>query len=222
MNIDKNEVRKVKRTFMRDEAYNTLQEWIVLGELEPDAKLKDQELSEMLGISRTPVREALLKLEDEGLVVTKANRWTQVAPINPVEAENIYSIGWTLECLALEQGTAFISSKDIAELEALNERFYRILRSDDKLAAIQADNEFHNKIIQLSGNAELTKILEGVKVKIKRMELHYFRLNVRKLSSYEEHKQIIDALKRKNPDQAKEALRDNWKNSLERIRLYIE
>ncbi|WNS79119.1 GntR family transcriptional regulator [Domibacillus sp. DTU_2020_1001157_1_SI_ALB_TIR_016] len=204
---------------MRDEAYNTLLEWIVLGKLEPDTKLKDQELSEVLGISRTPIREALLKLEDEGLVVTKANRWTQVAPINPIEAENIYSIGWTLECLALEQSVPLITSKDIAELEALNERFYRILGSGDKLAAIEADNEFHNKIIQLPGNAELVKMLEGVKVKIKRMELYYFQLNSRKPTSYEEHKQIIEALKRKNAVQAKEALKANWKNSLDRIRM---
>lgn len=221
MNINKNEVKKFKRTFMREEAYQTLREWIVLGKLAPDTKLKDQELSEMLGISRTPIREALLKLEDEGLVVTKANRWTQVAPINPVEAESIYSIGWTLECLALEQGIPFFKSKDIEELEELNEDFYKVLESKDKRAAIEADNEFHDKIIQLSSNKELVKLLENVKVKIKRMELHYFRLNSRKPLSYEEHQHIIEALKKGDLTQAKQALTANWKNSLERIRLHI-
>lgn len=221
MNINKSEVKKFKRTFMRDEAYQTLREWIVLCKLAPDTKLKDQELSEMLGISRTPIREALLKLEDEGLVVTKANRWTQVAPINPGEAENIYSIGWTLECLALEQGMPFFSSKDVEELEEINERFFGVLGSEDKLAAIEADNEFHDKIIEMPSNKELVKLLESVKVKIKRMELHYFRLDSRKPPSYEEHKRIIEALKIKDMTQAKQALTANWKNSLERIQSHI-
>lgn len=102
MTIDKKE-QKLKRTFMKDEVYNRLREWIITGELEPGAKLRDQDLSETLGISRTPIREALLRLENDGLVVTKANRWTLVAPIDLEEAESIYSIVWTLESLAMEQ-----------------------------------------------------------------------------------------------------------------------
>lgn len=76
---------------MRDEVYRTLRNWIITGKLKPETKLKDKDLSETLGISRTPIREALLRLEDDGLVITKANRWTLVAPIELKEAENLYS-----------------------------------------------------------------------------------------------------------------------------------
>lgn len=103
MNISKNEVKKFTRTFMREETYQALREWIVLGELELNIKLKNRKLSEMLGeTSRTPIREALLKLEDEELVVIKANRWT------------------------LEQGMPLFTSKNGEELEELHKRFYEV------------------------------------------------------------------------------------------------
>ena len=67
----------LSRTFIRDDVYVSLHDWIVRGELEPGEKLKDKELAAQLGVSRMPIREALRKLEDEGLVETAANRWTR-------------------------------------------------------------------------------------------------------------------------------------------------
>src|SRR5690625_2290979 len=122
---------KIKRKIMRDEVYDILREWIVVGELEPGEKLRDQELSDLLGISRTPIREALLRLENEGLVDTKANRWTSVAPNDLKEAEDIFSIVKTLECLAVEQGFHRISTEKIRELEKLNEKFKREIKKQD-------------------------------------------------------------------------------------------
>ena len=151
---------------MKDEVYNKLRNWIVTGELEPGTKLRDLDLSEQLGISRTPIREALLMLENDGLVITKANRWTLVAPIDIKEATNIYSIVSALECLAIEQAFPHISAQDIEELEQLNEDFKKTSHTGDIFAALQADNEFHNKIIQLSNNLELPKLLSGLKVRI--------------------------------------------------------
>ena len=80
---NKVKIKKISRTFVKDEAYNLLAQRIINGELKPCERLRVQELSDDLGISRTPVREALLQLESEGLVMTKANRWTIVSPIIP-------------------------------------------------------------------------------------------------------------------------------------------
>ncbi|MEY2195342.1 GntR family transcriptional regulator [Neobacillus sp. BF23-41] len=222
MNIEKNG-QKLKRTFMKDEVYNKLRKWIVTGELEPGTKLRVQDLSEQLGISRTPIREALLRLENDGLVVTKANRWTLVSPINLKEAESIYSIVWTLERLAMEQAFSYISSKDIEDLEQLNENFHKtIINTEEIFAVLQADNEFHDKIIQLSNNLELPKLLSSLKVRIQRIEIHYFSQVDTKNTSYTEHQQILDALKKQDLNLAIEAINANWKNSLDRIRLYPE
>lgn len=208
---------KIRRTFMRDQVYDILQEWIMIGKLEPGAKLRDQELSDLLGISRTPIREALLKLEDDGLVVTKANRWTLVSPIDMKEAEDIYLIVEALETLAIEQGMQHLSKVDIEELENLNENFKKALELGDKVAVFRADNEFHDKIVKLSNNIELSKLLTNLKIKIQRMEIHYFIQTNNSQESYNEHIEIISALKENDLPLVKDRIQSNWKNSLSRI-----
>lgn len=207
---------------MRDEAYNILQEWIMVGKLKPGEKLRDQELSDILGISRTPIRESLLRLEDEGLVVTQANRWTLVSPINLDEAENIYSIVKVLESLALEQGIDNCTAEVIQELEVINERFKVSLEQGDKEAAFQADNDFHDQIVKLSKNIELPRLLNTLKVRIQRMEIHYFSVANNSLESYREHNQIIKALTEKNLNKSISTIKANWENSLSRIQMRSE
>ncbi|MGM8365794.1 GntR family transcriptional regulator [Virgibacillus sp. W0181] len=208
---------KIKRTFMRDEAYDILQEWIMIGRLDPGTKLRDQELSDLLGISRTPIREALLRLEDDGLVVTKANRWTLVAPIDVQEAENIYSIVEALEVLAVEQGLANFTKEDIKSLEKINDTLKKHWEQEEKVAAFQADTAFHEKIIQPSNNSEIKRLLKNLKVKIQRVEIHYFSKQEQSHESYVEHEKIIAALKKGVLDQVISAIRENWHNSLLRI-----
>lgn len=217
MTINKDEP-KLKRLFMKDEVYNKLRNWIIIGKLEPGTKLRDQDLSDTLGISRTPIREALLRLENDGLVVTKANRWTLVSPIDLAEAESIYSIVWTLESLAIENVFHHITSTDIEKLEQLNEDLNKTMRTGDQFAALEADNAFHDKIVELSQNRELPKLLANLKVKIQRIEIRYFSNTDSMHTSYMEHQQIIDAFKENDLNRAVEALKANWKNSLDRIR----
>lgn len=213
---------KLKRTFMKDEAYNELRKWIITGKLQPGTKLRDQDLSDTLGISRTPIREALLKLENDGLVITKANRWTLVSPLDLKEAENVYSIVWTLESLAMEQAFPNISPKDIEELEKYNENLNKTVKSGSQFDKIQADNDFHNKIILLSNNTELPKLLSGLKMRIQRIEMHYFSKIDKMRASYSEHQQIIDLIKKQELSLAVNALKNNWKNSLDHIRMFSE
>lgn len=217
MTINKDEP-KLKRLFMKDEVYNKLRNWIIIGKLEPGTKLRDQDLSDTLGISRTPIREALLRLENDGLVVTKANRWTLVSPIDLAEAESIYSIVWTLESLAVENAFHHITSTDIEKLEQLNEDLNKTMKTGNQFAALEADNAFHDKIVELSQNLELPKLLANLKVKIQRIEIRYFSNTDSMHASYIEHQQIIEAFKENDLNRAVEALKANWKNSLERIK----
>ena len=202
---------------MKDEAYNILRKWIMIGKLEPGAKLRNQDLSDTLGISRTPIREALLQLENDGLVVTKANRWTLVAPIDLESAKNIYSIVWSLESLALEQAFPRFSQADLEGLELLNEQLIKTMKVGDKIKALEIDNAFHDKIIEISNNSELPKLLASLKIKIQRIEIHYFSQNYARYASYNEHLQIIDTIKKQDLDSALQAIQNNWKNSLKRI-----
>lgn len=205
---------KINRIFMKDEAYNTLSYWIITGELEQNTKLNINDLSELLGISRTPVREALLRLEKDGLVLTKANSWTIVAPINLEEAYNIYSVIISLEELALRQAFPKIKKSNIKELENLNEELGKAFKKNDFFDVLQKDNHFHSKIIELSGNNEILPIIDSLKKRIQRMELYFFQNVQKKEKSYLEHKKILLALEEKNLEKSVETLKNNWKNSI--------
>ena len=204
---------KIQRTFVRQEAYLKLREWILEGTLAPGVQLRDKELAEQLGVSRTPIREALLRLEDEGLVKTNPNRSTLVSPIDFENALHLYSIVWTLEKLALSQAFGSITNDHIETMALANERFLQTIKTRDRLSALDADYDFHSTYIKLSQNKDLEKIISDVKIKLKRLDLYYFDKVKNAELSYEEHVQILVALKQKDLSMAMDAVERNWKNS---------
>ena len=209
-----NDGSMINRTFIKDEAYNILSNWIITGKLQPKSRIKINELSESLGISRTPVREAILKLEDEGLIISKANRWTIVAPIDLMEAIDIYQIVFTLESLAIKEGFKNMSNEDITELEEINEKTKAALSEKNLIDALISDNDFHDKIVNLSANKEIMPILKNLKRKIQRIELFFFENLDNSLDSYCEHKAIVEAMKERDLDKTIEALKVNWSNTI--------
>ncbi len=210
---------KIQRTFVRQEAYLKLRKWILEGTLAPKAQLRDKELAEQLGVSRTPIREALLRLEDEGLVQTKANRSTHVSSIDFHNAFHLYSIVWTLEQLAMSQAFGSITDTHIQMMVEANERFLQKMKERDRLSALDADNDFHSVYTKLSQNQELEKIISELKHKLKRLDLYYFDKVKDAALSYEEHGQIITALREKDLSQAINAVERNWKNSFSRFNI---
>ncbi len=210
---------KIKRTFVRQEAYLKLRNWILEGKLAPGDKLRDKELAEQLGVSRTPIREALLRLEDEGLVQTKPNSSTRVSSIDFHSAFHLYSIIWTLERLALCQAFGSITETHIQTMTEANEEFLKQMKARNRLKALDADHDFHSVYVSLSQNTELEKIISDVKRKLKRLDLYYFETIKNAELSYEEHKKILVAFERKDLDLALEAVESNWKTSFSRFKI---
>jgi DNA-binding GntR family transcriptional regulator len=212
------DVEALNRMFIRDDVYQSLREWIVSGNLKPGEKLRDKELAARLGVSRTPVREALCKLENEGLVETAANRWTKVAPINLKDAEQIYPIIQKLEELVLTLAFPRLSSEHIEAMQKANDDLKAASNNQDPHAAMSADAVFHQTLIDLADNVELSSILAQLKLKYTRIEFAYFSNSDLLLASFEEHQLIITALKAKNFEAANQALNNNWQASIERLR----
>lgn len=210
---------KIQRTFVRQEAYLKIRNWILDGTLAPGAQVRDKELAEQLGVSRTPIREALLRLEDEGLVQTKPNRATLVSPIDFHSASHLYSIVWTLERLALTQAFGLITDFHIQAMIEANERFLQKMKDQDHIAALDADYDFHSIYVKLSENKELAKIISELKQKLKRLFFYYFDKIKDAELSYDEHNQIIKALKKKDLVLGLNAVEDNWKNCFSRFKL---
>jgi DNA-binding GntR family transcriptional regulator len=203
---------------MREEVYKTLLSWILEGELRPGEKLLDKELAETMGISRTPVREAIRRLEDKGLVESSANRWTRVSEVSIREPEKIYPIIWRLEELALVESMVFLTEDDFKAMEKANTRLEKALVNEDPVKASQADIEFHDVFINKSDNQHLMSILRDLKISYRRFEVLYFEGNASAKYSIEEHSGIIEALRKKDLTVGLELNRLNWQNSLARLK----
>jgi DNA-binding GntR family transcriptional regulator len=206
------------RTLARDEAYRRLRGWIVEGTLQPGEVLHDQAIAAALGVSRTPVREALRRLEDEGFVETALNRWTRVAPLDLGKAAELYAILEALERLALETAFARLTADDLKVMVEANRLLRRAAGAGDAALADQADEAFHQVWIQRAGNQELIALVARLKTRIRRVELAYFDAAGRARQSCREHAVLVGALRRRALPEALAALQRNWRGSAARLR----
>ncbi len=209
---------QLNRASMRDKVYHTLLEWITEGVLQPGEKLLDKELAESLGVSRTPVREALGRLEEKALVEASANRWTRVAEISMDEADLIYPIIWTLETLAASTAMAHLTAKDFKSMQTANADLAGAIARGDAVKASEADAAFHDVYIHKTRNHYLMDILYDLKIKHRRLEVFYFGGCACAEASVAEHRQIMAALETQDLENAVDLIRANWQTSLERLR----
>jgi DNA-binding GntR family transcriptional regulator len=217
---------KLEKSLMRDDVYLQLRDWIITGMLEPGEKLRDADLAEQLGISRTPVREALRRLEDEGLIETKQNAWTRVAPVTHELAARIYPILRVLEPLALERALPRMTRVDIKTMRRLNGLVRQALKRGDAKAAALNDTALHEALTGLSTsegrsvNPELSSIIGTLKTNHIRLEITYWRGGPAALESVLEHERIIQALEAglnsSDASTAKHEFELHWQRALER------
>lgn len=198
---------------MRGEVYNILKEWIIFGKLEPEKKISVLDLAEMLGISRTPIREALLKLEDNEFITSKSNSYTKVAPINVDSATDVYNIMIALEVIAIKGATKNMNTNDEYHLKNINEEIRKAIIDRDFKLALELDTKLHEYIVIVSGNKELGKSISYIEDKILRLEYSYLK-NIKTEKVYD-YSNIIEYLELKKEDEAVIALEMVWKKRLE-------
>jgi DNA-binding GntR family transcriptional regulator len=161
----------VERRLLRETAYHTLCEAIVTGTLEPGETLHDDELCSWLGLSRTPVRGALARLEDEGLVETAPQRFTRVTRLREADAHALFPVVAALHALATELAVPRLQPGDLQRLRRENDAYMAALTSRDAAAAYAADNRFHAVFVQASANREIAHVLERLEPQLQRLEL---------------------------------------------------
>ena len=210
--------QKISRMLARDEAYDKLRGWIIDGTLQPAEALHDRDIGATLGVSRTPVREALRRLEDEGLVETALNRWTRVAPLDLTRAIETYAIVEAMEVLALELAFPKLKGEDLEHLDHANLAMRNAAKHAEATAAVIADEAFHEVWVGRADNSELFALVRQLKTKLRRVELAHFDSLTRTDQSFREHAMIIKALKARSLPNARAALQHNWRASVTRIR----
>jgi DNA-binding GntR family transcriptional regulator len=203
----------VERVCLRDAAYARLRDWILDGTLAPDEQLRDEALAKALGMSRTPVREALQRLQDDGLIMTTANQRTFVSPVTLTQARDVYPMVAALEALALRLAMPHITSEALADMRTANDRLAAALRTEDTGAALDADLSLHAAFVRLSGNAELIATLSALKSKVRRIE-RVFWGSADRTPSVQDHKELIAALEAGDGEVARIILARNWERGL--------
>jgi DNA-binding GntR family transcriptional regulator len=199
---------RIDQVSLRERAHRVLQRAIVRGELPPGTRLRDQELAEQMGLSRTPVREALQRLEDEGLVQTAARSQTVVAPLEARTAREAFPVVAALHALAAREAAPAWRRVDSAALQAANEALLRALQTGDAEAGIAADDAFHGVFVARAQNGELASVLEGLMPKVRRLEwLQFSSLGGR--ASVAQHAQIIEEVGR-GGDGVARLVEENW------------
>ncbi|MFD0824194.1 GntR family transcriptional regulator [Neobacillus sp. M.A.Huq-85] len=202
-------IKSIDRPVLRDQIYESLKKAIITLELEPGKRILDKDLAAEFGVSRTPVREALKRLEDEGLVESLPGSQTRITKINLEEARNAFTVVATLNNLAARLAIPQISTEEIERMEAKNNELQKALEEKNIIGAVEADDQFHHVLLKASDNPEIEIALERIMPKIRRLEFSKFS-SVDGHHSLEQHRQIIAACKAKNSNLATALVEENW------------
>jgi DNA-binding GntR family transcriptional regulator len=199
------------RASLRDQVYEVVLQAIVNADFPPGHQIRDVDIAQSLGVSRTPVREALQRLVDEGLVETTPGAATRVTPIDVGAVRNIYPIVGALHALAVRLGAERIGPAEVDELARTNDAFATAIEERHIARALAADDAFHGVVLRAAANPELERTLDRLMPHIRRLQLTQFTSAPARLS-IRQHRAIVTACRRRRFDEAARSLEENWAN----------
>ena len=186
---------------LRDVVFHTLREAILRGDLKPGERLMEIKLANRLGVSRTPIREAIRMLELDGLVIMVPRKGAQVAQITEKDLNDVLEVRLGLEELAVKFACERMTEEQIQELEAAAGEFEKQVNSvkeGDITALAQADVHFHELIYQATDNQRLVQLISNFREQMYRYRIEYLKDVEIRDSLVEEHYAICEALKRRD------------------------
>ena len=197
---------------LRDVVFNTLRDGILKGELEPGERLMEIQLAERLGVSRTPIREAIRKLELEGLVLMIPRKGAEVAKISEKSLRDVLEVRRSLEELAAELACQRMDAEALKDLEDAQKAFIQAVESGETMAMAEADEHFHDVIYMGTGNTRLVQILNNLREQMYRYRLEYIKDAEKRQILLVEHESILRAIRSRHVAEAKEAVRAHIDN----------
>lgn len=193
---------------LRDDVFGKLRDAIVDGTFQPGEQLKDAELADWLGVSRTPVREALLRLATSGLVKAVPGRSTTVTEIDTKAAQDARDVIATMHAMVVRSVAGRLEESQLREMREANRRFAKALAFGDVDAALDADEALHAVPVQALGNRAAESVLEHFDPLVRRAERSRFSRDGS--SSVTLHDQLIDLLESGDGDGASAIAFDLW------------
>lgn len=208
---------------LRDVVFNTLRQAILLGELKPGERLMEIHLADKLGVSRTPIREAIRKLELEGLVTMVPRKGAEVAQITEKSMNDVLEVRRALDALCVELACDRITEEELEALGHACEDFGAAVRTKDLKQIAQADVALHDIIVKATGNQRLIQLVNNLSEQMYRYRFEYIKDTNQHETLVEEHRIIYQSIANKDKQTAAEAARihiDNQEKAIIRqIRL---
>ena len=197
---------------LRDVVFKTLRQAILKGELEPGERLMEIQLAERLGVSRTPIRDAIRKLELEGLVLMIPRRGAEVAKISEKNLRDVLEVRRSLEELAIDLACQRIQEEELETLREAQKEFAAAVAAGDAMEIAQTDEKFHEIIYSGTGNQKLMQILSNLREQMYRYRLEYIKDANKRQILLVEHEQILKALSLRHVQEARLAVREHIDN----------
>jgi len=202
---------------LRDVIFDTLRQAIIVGELKPGERLMEVQLAQKMGVSRTPVREAIRKLELEGLVEMLPRKGAHVADLSVKDIMDVLEVRATLDGLASSLSASRINDDEIKVLRHLLDQFISYVEKDNLQGSIKKDVEFHDVIYHSSRNDKLIQISNNLREQVQRFRVIYIKDYSSSKELIKEHETIFDAIVSRDPEAAMQAAQIHIKNQEEAI-----
>jgi len=195
---------KIKRENLNTKVYSALKEMITNYRFKPGERINIEQIAKELGVSRTPMWEAVRRLEHEGLVFNSPNKGVFMYTLSTEEALDLIAVRETLESMAARIAAERIDDRTLFKLDKALEKQKKIVANKDMLAYSQADTDFHALIYAITGNVFLCEMLENIFSKLRPVAMHVGDFIE---GFYEDHIVILKALKERNPEKVQEGFR---------------
>lgn len=200
-----------RRRLLRDEVFTRLRDAIVDGTFSPGEQLRDAEVATWLGVSRTPVREAVLRLGEAGLVRAEPGRSTTVADLDPEAVADARAVVAAMHRLAVVEAVERMTSADLATMRAANLRFATAVGEGDVVLALEADDDFHAVPVVVAANLAVAAVLDQYTPVVRRLERARFG-STGAHSSVDLHVRLLDLCEARDAEGAADVAFRTWQS----------
>lgn len=206
---------------LRDVVFQTLRAAILKGDLKPGERLMELQLASKLGVSRTPIREAIRMLEQEGLAITIPRKGAEVARMTEKDMEDVLQIRCALEELAICLSCQNITENEMQQLRVAMEEFREKTRTGDIPQIASADVNFHDVLYMSSDNPKLLAMLNNLREQMYRYRVEYLKDSSVYPQLIEEHYQLYEAVRSGDAQKAAAYTRQHLENQTEGVKKII-
>lgn len=207
---------------LRDVVFNTLRQGILKGELKPGERLMEIHLANKLGVSRTPIREAIRMLELEGLVKMVPRKGAEVARISKQDLRDVLEVRRSLDSLAVSLACSRITEEEKKTLSQAEDEFERSINTKDATTIAEADVKFHDVILKASKNGRLVQMVNNLAERVYRYRLEYIKDSRNHERLIEEHRRIMKYIEAGDAENARNAIEMHIDNQEKNIISQLE